>query len=137
MEDKILMTINDYQRLSGLIGFASLKDKMPGVVTRLNKKFETAKIMAQDKISRNVITMNSRVLLKEISQSRQAEVTVTYPQDADGGREGRVSVFSTIGTALLGRQVGDKVSWKVPTGMGHFEIIKIIYQPEAVGHYHL
>jgi regulator of nucleoside diphosphate kinase len=38
---------------------------------------------------------------------------------------------------LLGRQVGDKVSWKVPTGVGHFEVAKILYQPEAVGHYHL
>jgi regulator of nucleoside diphosphate kinase len=136
MEDKILITINDYQRLTGLIGFASLKEKMPEIVNRLNNKFRTAKMLSQDRILGSVITMNSRVLLKEISHGRQAEVTITYPQDADG-REGRISVFSPIGTALLGCQVGDQVSWKVPAGMGHFQIIKIIYQPEAVGHYHL
>jgi regulator of nucleoside diphosphate kinase len=136
MEEKILITINDYQRLKGLIGFASLKEKMPEIVTRLDNKFKTAKMVPQDRILANVITMNSRVLLKEVSQGRQAEVTITYPQDADG-REGRISVFSPIGTAMLGRQVGDKISWKVPAGIGHFEVIKIIYQPEAVGHYHL
>jgi regulator of nucleoside diphosphate kinase len=132
----ILITINDYQRLTGLIGFASLEQKMPDIVNRLNNKFKTAKMLTQDRILGNVITMNSRVLLKEVSQGREAEVTVTYPQDADG-REGRISVFSPIGIALLGRQVGDSVSWKVPSGIGQFEIIKIIYQPEAVGHYHL
>jgi len=136
MEEKILMTINDYQRLTGLIGFASLKDRAPSAVSHLNKKFAAAKILEQDKISKNVVTMNSRVLLKEVSQGRQAEVTIAYPQDVDG-RGGRVSVLSPIGTALLGRQVGDQVSWRVPGGVGHFEIIKIIYQPEAVGHYHL
>jgi regulator of nucleoside diphosphate kinase len=136
MENKILITINDYQRLTGLIGFASLKDKMPEFVNRLNNKFNSAKMLAQDRISAKVITMNSRVLLREISKGRQAQVTVTYPQDADP-REGKISIFSPIGLALLGRQVGDSVSWKVPSGIGHFEIIKIIYQPEAVGHYHL
>jgi regulator of nucleoside diphosphate kinase len=136
MEDKILITINDYQRLNGLIGFASLKEKMPDIVNRLNNKFKTAKMLAQDRISGSVITMNSRVLLQEISQSRQAEVTITYPQDADG-REGKISVLSPIGLALLGRQVGDTVSWNIPSGTGHFQIVKILYQPEAVGHYHL
>ncbi len=136
MEDKILITVNDYQRLTGLIGFSSLDEKMPEIVNRLNDKFKTAKMLAQDKVSESVITMNSRVLLKEVSQGREAEVTITYPQDADG-REGKISVFSPIGSALLGRQVGDIVSWKVPKGIGRFEVIKIIYQPEAVGHYHL
>jgi regulator of nucleoside diphosphate kinase len=136
MEDKILITINDYQRLNGLIGFASLQEKMPEIVSRLNSKFRTAKMLAQDRISESVVTMNSRVLLREISHGRQAEVTITYPQDTDA-REGKISVFSPIGLALLGRQVGDNVSWEIPSGIGHFEIIKIIYQPEAVGHYHL
>jgi regulator of nucleoside diphosphate kinase len=136
MEDKILITINDYQRLNGLIGFASLREKIPEIVNRLNNKFRTAKMLAQDRISESVVTMNSRVLLREISQGRQAEVTITYPQDTDA-RESKISVFSPIGLALLGRQVGDNVSWEIPSGIGHFEIIKIIYQPEAVGHYHL
>ena len=133
---EILITVNDYQRLTGLIGFAGLRVKTPGAVNRLIEKFKSAEMLAQDRISETVITMNSRVLVKEIGQDRQAEITVTYPYDEDA-REGRISVLSSIGLALLGRQVGDKVSWRTPTGIGHFEIIKIIYQPESVGHYHL
>jgi regulator of nucleoside diphosphate kinase len=136
MKDRILITTNDYKRLTGLIEFASLKETMPEIVTCLSNKFKTAKMLMHDRIMGSVITMNSRILLKEISQGRQAEVTITYPQDADGP-SGKISVFSPIGTALLGQQVGDKVSWKIPAGIGHFEIVKIIYQPEAVGHYHL
>ena len=109
---------------------------MPEFVNRLNNKFKSARMLAQDRISPKVITMNSRVLLKEISKDRQAQVTITYPQDADP-REGQISVLSPVGLALLGRQVGDSVSWEVPSGIGNFEIFKIIYQPEAMGHYHL
>lgn len=136
MENKMLITINDYQRLNGMIEFSSLKLKMPDIVNRLHDQFKAANMLPQERISNNVITMNSRVLLKELSNGREAEVTITYPQDADS-REGKVSVFSPIGVALLGRQVGDVVSWKVPTGTGRFEVSKIIYQPEAVGHYYL
>jgi len=134
--DRIIITTNDYQRLTGLIGFSSLQEEMPESVERLLSKFSTATMLPQDRIVAGVITMNSRVLLRELSQGREATVTVTYPQDANG-REGKISVLSPIGTALLGRQVGDEVSWKVPTGIGRFEVIKIIYQPEALGHYHL
>lgn len=136
MENRMLITTNDYQRLTGLIEFSSLKMKMPEIVTRLYNQFKGAKMLPQERISKSVITMNSRVLLKEMSNGREAEITITYPQDADN-RERKVSVFSPIGVALLGRQVGDVVSWKVPTGMGQFEIVKVTYQPEAVGHYYL
>ena len=128
--------MNDYQRLIGLMEFASLKVKMPEIVNRLYNQINAAKMLPQEQISKNVITMNSRVLLKELSNRREAEITITYPQDADS-RERRVSVFTPIGIALLGRQVGEVVSWNVPTGIGQFQIVKIIYQPEAVGHYYL
>src|SRR5687767_13306110 len=116
--NEILITVNDYQRLTGLIGFASLNVKTPGAVNRLMEKFKSAEMLAQDRISGTVVTMNSRVLVKETGKDRQAEITVTYPYDADA-REGRISVLSSIGLALLGRQVGDKVSWRTPTGIGH------------------
>lgn len=132
----MLITTNDYQRLTGLIEFASLKLKMPEIVNRLHNEFKGAKMLSQEGISESVITMNSRVLLKEVSNGREAEITITYPQDADN-RERKVSVFSPIGVALLGRQAGDIVSWKVPAGIGKFEIVKVTYQPEAVGHYYL
>lgn len=136
MESKDQITINDYERLSGLIEFSSLNTKIPEIVSRLHVKFKAADMLPQDRILATVVTMNSRILLKELSNSRAAEITLTYPHDADG-REGKISVLSLIGIALLGRQEHDIVSWRTPSGPGHFEIVKIIYQPEAVGHYYL
>ena len=136
MEKRMVITVNDYQRLTGLTEFAALKERMPEIATRLYKQLTGAKMVSQELISHGIITMNSRVLLKDAVNGREAEITITYPQHADN-RERKVSVFSSIGKALLGKQVGDVVSWKVPSGNGQFEILKVTYQPEAVGDFSL
>jgi len=136
MERKMVITINDYQRLLGLIEFASLTGKMPDIISNLYNGLVNAKMLPQTNISSDVVTMNSRILLKDILNEREADVTITYPQDADN-RERKISVFSSIGVALLGRKVGDIVSWTTPKGMREFEILEVIYQPEAVGDFSL
>jgi len=135
MEKKIVITVNDYLRLTGLMN-GSLKARMPEMIAGLYKELARSKMLPQESISGNIITMNSRVLLKEVSMGREVELTITYPQDANN-RERRISVFSSIGIALIGRKVGDVVSWKVPSGNGQFEILRVTYQPEAVGDYSL
>jgi regulator of nucleoside diphosphate kinase len=128
--------MDDHRRLMGLIDFASLNIKMPEIVNQLRDKMATARKLPAERISNTVVTMNSRVLLKELSTRKQIEITITYPKDANNN-ERKVSVFSAIGVSLLGRQVGDIVSWKVPGGIGRFKIVEITYQPEAVGDYYL
>ena len=136
MNTKMKITVNDYQRLMGFVGLASFKTKMPVVANKLVERLDTAKLFPQNQIAKNVITMNSRVQLKDLTTNRVAEITITYPQDAEP-RERRVSVFSEIGLALLGQKENDVVSWRVPSGTGRFKVEKVIYQPEAAGDYFL
>ncbi|GIL23443.1 MAG: prokaryotic transcription elongation factor, GreA/GreB domain protein [Bacteroidota bacterium] len=134
--NNITVTTNDHKRLTALLEFASIKTIMPEIEKLLYNKLIVARALPQESISKHVITMNSRVLLKELSSEREIELTITYPQDANN-HERKVSILSPIGIALLGRQVGDQVSWKIPRGTGQFEIVDVRYQPEAVGDYHL
>jgi regulator of nucleoside diphosphate kinase len=136
MAKKIIITDTDYQRLIGLIGFTTETHKMPEKVAQLFHALRDAERVLPEQVPENVVTMNSRVLLKDLSNRREAELTITYPHEADH-RERKVSVFSSIGTALLGMQAGDIVSWKVPVGKGNFQILKVTYQPESVGDYYL
>jgi regulator of nucleoside diphosphate kinase len=136
MEGRIVVTITDYNRLMGIIDVSSTKIKAPSVVDNLYKSLCSAKMLPPEKIDHEIVTMNSRVHLKDLTSKRETEITITYPREADPV-ERRVSVFSEIGSALLGRKESDVVSWKIPGGMGLFEIIKVTYQPEAAGHYYL
>jgi regulator of nucleoside diphosphate kinase len=119
-----------------LIEFGSVKVKTPEVIDSLHKRLCDAKMLLQEDIDEKTITMNSRVKLRDLTGKRETEITITYPQDAEP-RERRVSVFSEIGLALLGRKERDIVSWTVPHGIGSFEVMKVTYQPEAAGHYYL
>ena len=136
MNKRMFVTINDYQRIIGMIEFAAMRTKIPEAIDRLLTNLKCARMLPQENISGDIITMNSSALLTELSSGKEVEITVTYPQEADNILK-QISVFSPIGIALLGSKVGDIVSWKVPSGIGQFRVDKVTYQPEAVGHYHL
>ena len=132
----MIITDRDYQQLMRLMELASLHSKMPKVTNRLFKNLLAARLMPQAEIDSRIVTMNSRVKLRDVKHKREAEITVTYPQDAEPG-EGRISILSDIGLALLGRRESDIVSWRIPNGVGVFEVEKVVYQPEAAGDYAL
>jgi regulator of nucleoside diphosphate kinase len=136
MEKRITVTVNDYNRLLDLIELTTAGSPMPTFVNRLHTYLVNAKTVEQEAIDRRVVTMNSRVHLKDIMTKRQSEVTLTYPQEAEP-RERKISVLSEIGLALLGKNESDIVSWKIPGKVGLFEIVKVNYQPEAAKDYYL
>ena len=136
MAKQIIVTINDYHRLMGLLEFASLMGKLPDIQSRLYTKLVSAKTLPPGEIDDTIITMNSRVRLKDMNNQRDTEITLTYPREALP-TDRKISIFSEIGIALFGRREKEVVSWKVPDGIGLFEIMKVTYQPEAAGDYHL
>jgi regulator of nucleoside diphosphate kinase len=132
----MIITRNDHQRLLELIETPSVKIKMPLLIDKLSSGLRNARLLSQDEIRKNIVTMNSRVKLRDVISGREADITVTYPDEADPGNR-RVSVLSEIGVALLGKKEGDVVSWNVPRGVGRFQIVAVVYQPEAAGNFAL
>ena len=63
-------------------------------------------------------------------------MALVYPEDADGS-PGKLSVFSGVGTAILGYREGDAFDWRMPERTRHIRIGKVLYQPEAAGDFHL
>ena len=52
-------------------------------------------------------------------------------------REGKISVLAPVGTAVIGAREGETVEWNVPNGLRRLKIVKVTYQPEAAGNFHL
>ena len=78
--------------------------------------------------------MNSRALLQ--LDDDEIEVALVYPEDADE-RAGKISVSSSIGTAILGYREGDALHWRVGERTSRIQIANVLYQPEAAGDFHL
>jgi regulator of nucleoside diphosphate kinase len=133
--DMIYITEIDRERLKRLLDGVffdeSITDKS---ISDLEHEIERATIVKPEQLSHDVITMNSRALL--CLNGDELEVSLVYPGEADL-TEQKLSVFSPIGTAILGYSEGDIIQWEVPSGITEIQIRKILYQPEAAGHYHL
>jgi len=125
----IYITEIDKARLRNLIDFELGPD-----IFELEHEIERAIVVDARKVTDDVVTMNSRALLHVNDEAM--EIALVYPEEADD-RSGKLSVFSGIGTAILGYREGDVFNWRMPGHTCRIRIGKVLYQPEAAGHFHL
>lgn len=128
---KILLTAYDFMRLSGLA--TPVKTPSNESDNNLEKKLanllEQAEIVTPWEIPHDVITMNSKVRLKDHATGEEMVLSLVFPKEVDVEKKS-ISVLAPIGLSILGRRVGDKVE-------GRIEVEELLYQPEAAGHFHL
>lgn len=137
MAKTIVLTEADRTRLAQVLdvnhSFGS--EKAGQCLKELNSDLETATIVASDDVPDDIVTMNSRVVLRD-RDGEEEEWVLSFPNNADI-YENRVSVLAPMGVAMLGTRVGDMISWETPAGESNAEVVKISYQPEAAGDFHL
>jgi regulator of nucleoside diphosphate kinase len=98
----------------------------------LEAELKRARIVPAEDVPRDVVTMNSKVLLYDLDTRERELFTLVYPWQADADNY-RISVLAPVGTAMIGCRVGDVIRWPVPGGIGRFRIEDLIYQPEREG----
>jgi len=136
-EHAITITELDLSRLTALIDSqkgSNLRDK--DHLTGLEDELSRADVVDSKDVPPNIVTMNSKVRLRDVQSGKIMERTLAYPRDARSA-EGTLSIMTPIGTAIIGYAEGDVIEWAVPGGQKHIKIEKILYQPEAAGDYHL
>ncbi|TPE46010.1 nucleoside diphosphate kinase regulator [Pontibacter mangrovi] len=132
----IYLTEQDYKRLVDLIQVQRQGNGTAANIGQLGEELKRAKLVASDEIPANVITMNSKVLLRDLQKGTEMEITLVYPKDADISSR-KISILAPVGTAIIGCKEGDVVEWPVPSGTINYKIDKILFQPEATGNYTL
>ncbi len=134
---KIYITEFDMERLHELLTVPLKyggRDKEH--LLELEKELSRAEIVPPKDMPQDVITMNSKVRLKDLDSGEDKIYTLVFPKDADVTQD-KISILAPIGTALLGYRVGDDISWEVPKGKRRLRAEEILYQPEAAGHFDL
>jgi len=135
MSSDIYVTNTDRERIRKILDKMSRGNQTPDQsVKNLERELDRAIVVEPQRIPREVVTMNSKALLR--LNDKDIEVSLVYPEDADLGAM-KLSIFSPIGTAILGCKEGSTIEWEIPSGTSKIQIKKILYQPEAAGHYHI
>ena len=126
-----MVTESDYERLCSLIESSRrLHQRDAERLDELENELNRAAIVKSSDVSSDVVTMNSRVRMKDLNSGRELTYQIVFPKDADIS-ENRISVLAPLGTALLGYRVGATVEWRVPSGIRRLRILDVEYQPEA------
>lgn len=93
-------------------------------IARIEDMVANARIIDESKIDTSHVQILNKVKIRNIQNSQMVEYMLVSESEADV-KSGKISVATPIARGLLGREVGDVVEIKVPSGMMSFEILEI------------
>jgi regulator of nucleoside diphosphate kinase len=130
-QPEIYVTTQDYERLSALADFYRARGR--GVlVDFLIDELERAELVPATEVRHKVVTMNSRVRIMDPDTGESRTITLVYPGEEDSLR-GKVSIFTPLGTALLGLPEGARMEWRTLDGRTKsVSVLEVQYQPESL-----
>ncbi len=95
-----------------------------GRILELKDKLGRAEIIDCSKVKSERVVFGTVVTLMDLATETEITYQLLGPEEVDV-KKGSISVFSPLGRALLGKEVGDEVRAKTPGGMREFEVILI------------
>lgn len=131
-QDKLITALDHARLLSLITRPATAAAISRDAVDATQDLLDSAPIIAIDEVTPDIVTMRSRLRLKNENGSEMT-VTLCYPAEANLA-QGLVSVLSPLGLSLIGSREGQRVTWTAPNQSEHAGTIDaILYQPEAAG----
>jgi regulator of nucleoside diphosphate kinase len=109
----IILSGLDYDRLSRLARAAGVR--FPDSAADLAEELDRAHVLADGLDLANIIRMGSEVEFRDESDGSVRTVTLVYPEEADI-KQGKISVLTPIGTALIGLAAGQSITWETRNG---------------------
>jgi transcription elongation factor GreA len=93
-------------------------------IAKLEDLIARSRVLDESKIDSKTVRILNRVKIRSKENKKVMEYQLV-PESEANLKEGKIAVNSPIAQGLIGRQVGDVVEIKVPSGIIHFEIISI------------
>ncbi|CAH2400804.1 nucleoside diphosphate kinase regulator [Mesorhizobium ventifaucium] len=126
----ISITRSDYERLSRLAQSYALR--MPDVADELLAELDRARVVGDGRIASETVRMGSTLRFTS-DLGEDMRVTLVFPGEADIA-EGKISILTPIGAALIGLSAGQSIDWTARDGRIHrlkVESIEAPIQPSA------
>lgn len=98
--------------------------RLLGRIRFKQRVLEFARVIDTKRLSADVVGLLSKVEITNLGNNATMSYTIVSPHEANL-REGKISIKSPIGQALLNKRTGDTVSVRVPAGMLRLRIERI------------
>lgn len=131
----VILTNQDHERLSAFIGERTGRSNE--ATGHLEQGLNRARIVDPTQVPPTIVTMNSRVTVRDEGSGKTQVYTLVYPGEADIST-GKLSILTPVGMALIGLAQGDVSTWVTRDGQTKkLTVLEILYQPEADGRFDL
>ena len=90
--------------------------RLLGRIRFKQKVLEFARVIDTSRLGSDTVGLLSKVEMTNMNSNARMTYTITSPHEANL-REGKISIQSPIGQALLGKKAGDIVEVRVPAGI--------------------
>jgi regulator of nucleoside diphosphate kinase len=124
---EIVLSETEHASLMNLASEA--EERLPGVGEALLSELDRAAIVASQDLPDDIVRMGSSVHYRS-DDGAQREVRLVYPAKADIA-EGRISVMTPIGAALIGMKQGSSIDWTARDGRAHRLTVLSVRQEDA------
>lgn len=98
---------------------------LEGRITELECDIGKAEVLEIDGGPSDRVIFGKTVLICNLVTDEEIRYQILGPYESEP-ENGKISVHSPIGQALIGREVGDEVKVKTPGGIQEFEILEIL-----------
>ena len=108
--------------------FDAAKDRqgfIEGRIGELGFKLANADVINLDNLPKDRTVFGTKVLLENIDTGEEVEYQLVGPDESDIGN-GRISVSSPLGRAILGKKPGDELTLEVPGGKRIYELVDFL-----------
>jgi len=131
-----VITETDFDRLRHLLESPRYRATQPVLLRSLKDELDRAKVVSGADVPKGVVTMHSVVRVRDLVDGESDTYTLVYPEEAAIGG-GKLSVLAPMGRALLGARPGQVIEFEAPGGLRRLKVVRVLYQPEAAGDFHL
>ena len=94
-------------------------------VAETEEMIKNSEIMDKKATNPDAVEFGCSVCLTNLDTDEEVEYRVVGPYESDI-KKGTISITSPLGKALMGKAVGDEVTFKAPGGERTYEVVKII-----------
>jgi transcription elongation factor GreA len=110
--------------------YDAAKDRQGFIESRIKElegKLAEARIIETANMTSETVVFGATVLLLDVQTQQEKQYTLVGQDEADL-KNGRISVVSPVGRALIGRRVGDVVEVTAPAKVVEYEIREIRFE---------
>jgi transcription elongation factor GreA len=98
-----------------------------GRIQELQVKLARAQVIDPSKINHDKVAFGAKVKVLDLDTEEEREFHLVGPDEVDV-KNGKISITSPVGKALIGKEVGEQVTIKAPAKTFNYEIISISFE---------